>query len=83
MKNKTAHAPDAFLAARQKNLALLDDLDNSIWQRMGRHAFFGPTSLQELVNLAVQHDEVHLQQIQNFYENRLLEIGFLNMLHIV
>jgi hypothetical protein len=57
-------ARDAFLAARRQNLALLRDLDSSVWQRVGRHAFFGPTSLQELVNLAVQHDEVHLQQIQ-------------------
>ena len=54
----------AFLSARRLNLAFLSDLDKASWQRLGRHAFFGPTSLQELVNLAVQHDEVHLQQIE-------------------
>jgi hypothetical protein len=58
-------ATDAFMAARRKNLDLLSDLDDSTWRRVGRHAFFGPTSLQELVNLAVQHDEVHLQHIQD------------------
>ncbi len=58
--------PDAreiFLTARRQNIALLSKLDEEIWQRQGRHAFFGPTSLQELVYLAVQHDDVHLQQI--------------------
>ncbi|MDX1415460.1 MAG: DinB family protein [Candidatus Promineifilaceae bacterium] len=57
-------ARDAFLAARQQNLSHLQSLDEESWQRLGRHAFLGPTSLQELVNLAVQHDEVHQQQIQ-------------------
>lgn len=58
-------ARDAFLAARQKNLALLSNLDETDWQKMGRHAFFGPTSLHELVNLMAQHDLVHLQQIED------------------
>ena len=58
-------ARDAFLAARQKNLALLSNLDETDWQKMGRHAFFGPTSLHELVNLMAQHDQVHLQQIED------------------
>ncbi len=58
-------ARDAFLAARQKNFALLSDLDEIDWQRKGRHAFFGPTSVQELVNLTVQHDQVHLHQIED------------------
>ena len=57
-------ARDAFLAARRQNLTLLGSLDDAAWQRMARHAFLGPTSLQELVHVAVQHDEVHLQQIE-------------------
>ena len=60
---------DAFLSARQKSLAMLSELDEKSWQRKGRHAFFGPTSLQELVNLAVQHDQVHLQQIEDLLAN--------------
>ena len=60
---------DAFLAARQVSLALLSDLDQESWQRRGRHAFFGPTSVQELVSLAVQHDQVHLHQIEDLLAN--------------
>jgi len=61
-------ARDGFLAARRQNLSFLKSLDIESWQRLGRHAFFGPTSLQELVNLAVQHDEIHLQQIQELLQ---------------
>ena len=60
---------DAFLAARQNNLAMLSELDEISWERKGRHAFFGPTSLKELVNLAVQHDQIHLQQIEELLAN--------------
>lgn len=60
---------DSFLSARQKSLAMLSELDEKSWQRKGRHAFFGPTSLQELVNLAVQHDQVHMQQIEDLLAN--------------
>lgn len=61
-------ARDGFIAARRQNLSLLNSLDIESWQRLGRHAFFGPTSLQELVNLAVQHDEIHLHQIQELLQ---------------
>lgn len=58
--------PDAreiFLTARRQNIALLRELSEDMWQRQGHHAFLGPTNLQELVYVAVQHDEVHLHQI--------------------
>lgn len=58
-------AREAFLAMRYHNIAFLHNLDEDTWLRMGRHAFLGPTNLQELVYLAVQHDEVHLQQIKD------------------
>lgn len=57
-------ALDAFLAARRANLALLRSLDPELAQRTGRHAYFGPTTLQELLYLAVQHDEAHWEQIE-------------------
>ena len=57
-------ARDAFLSARRRTLALLSEQEEKCWDRQGRHAFFGPTSLQELANLAVQHDLVHLLQIK-------------------
>ena len=57
-------ALDAFLAARRANVALLQSLDPENGQRSGRHAYLGPTTLQELLYLAVQHDEAHWNQIQ-------------------
>lgn len=62
------HGPTAmkqFLDARQETLALLRDLDEPVWRRQGQHAFFGPTSLHELLNLAVQHDAAHWEQIDD------------------
>jgi len=38
-------------------------LPPDVWETQGQHTFFGPTSLHELVYLAVQHDRVHGQQI--------------------
>ena len=52
-----------FLAARQETLALLSHLPDAVWPRRGRHAYFGPTSMHELLNLAVQHDQAHWEQI--------------------
>jgi hypothetical protein len=57
-------ALDAFLAARRANVALLRSLDPEYGERTGRHAYFGPTTLEELINLAVQHDAAHWEQIQ-------------------
>ena len=62
------HGPTAleqFLEARRETLALLRNLDDAVWHRQGQHAFFGPTSLHELLNLAVQHDAAHWEQINN------------------
>ena len=57
-------ALDDFTAARRETVALLQDLDDAVWQRQGRHAFFGPTSMHELLSLVVRHDQSHWQQIQ-------------------
>ena len=53
-----------FLQARQKTIAVLSALDDSIWQRRGQHAFFGPTTIHELLNLVVGHDRAHGEQIK-------------------
>lgn len=53
-----------FAAARQETVLLLQDLSPEMWQRRGRHAFFGPTSMHELLSLVVQHDQAHWQQVQ-------------------
>ncbi len=57
-------ALDSFLVARQKNIQLLAELEEEAWQRYGRHAFFGPTTLHELVDFMTKHDAAHLEQIQ-------------------
>ncbi len=52
-----------FLRYRGETIDLLIPLPLEIWDRQGQHTFFGPTSLHELVYLAVQHDRIHAQQI--------------------
>lgn len=63
-------ALNAFLLYRKETLKLLTDLDDSMWLRQGRHSFFGPTSMHELLNLVVGHDEVHWQQVQTLLTHR-------------
>jgi hypothetical protein len=53
-----------FLQARQKTIAVLRELDLPIWQRQGQHAFFGPTTLHELLNLVIGHDRAHGEQVK-------------------
>jgi hypothetical protein len=53
-----------FLSLRQQSLEQLRSLNDEQWERTGTHAYFGTTSLHELISLAVQHDEAHWQQIQ-------------------
>lgn len=53
-----------FLEERNRTVSLLEGIeDDALWERKGRHAFFGLTSMQELVNLAVRHDRAHWAQI--------------------
>ncbi len=52
-----------LIAARQQIVNLLQTLDPSEWQRPARHAIFGPTRLQELVDIIAAHDRLHLQQV--------------------
>ncbi|MBE2222942.1 MAG: DinB family protein [Anaerolineae bacterium] len=63
-------ALNTFLQYRQETITLLANLDDAMWQRQGRHSFFGPTSMHELLNLVVGHDEAHWQQIQNLVDNQ-------------
>jgi hypothetical protein len=53
----------AFRQYRRETLDLLTNLDEALWQRQARHAFFGPTTLQEIANLIVSHDRAHWEQI--------------------
>ncbi len=58
-----------FLSARDETIALLEPLSPDIWERRGQHTFFGPTSLQEIVFLAVRHDRAHTGQLTVLLEN--------------
>ncbi len=59
-----------YTAARQATLAMLTELDEAAWQRQGQHAFFGQTTLQELVFLAVQHDRNHDAQLTRLLDHQ-------------
>lgn len=63
-------ALNTFLQYRQETLDILTGLDDAMWQRQGRHSFFGPTSMHELLNLVVAHDEAHWQQVQTLLSYR-------------
>ncbi len=52
-----------FVAGRAATLAFVRRLDEPLLQRMGQHAFFGPTTVHELLYLMVQHDDAHWEQI--------------------
>jgi HAD superfamily hydrolase (TIGR01549 family) len=52
-----------FIATRGELVDLLESLAAEDWQRPARHAIFGPTRLQELVNIFAAHDRVHMEQV--------------------
>ncbi|MBN1538133.1 MAG: DinB family protein [Anaerolineales bacterium] len=55
---------NGFLETRKTILSYLENMPKDIWQRSARHAIFGPTNLNELVNIIASHDRLHIQQIQ-------------------
>ena len=52
-----------FVNARLETLDALKKLNDEDWQRAGRHAIFGPITMQEQLGFVVEHDRVHLRQI--------------------
>lgn len=52
-----------FITTRVQTVELLRSLDVE-WKRRARHAIFGPTDLLELVKFMVEHDKLHIRQIQ-------------------
>jgi hypothetical protein len=59
-----------FLEARRATIELLQGVSNDQWKRQGRHAFFGPTSMHEILFLQVRHDDIHLEQIRTLLEEQ-------------
>jgi FMN phosphatase YigB (HAD superfamily) len=54
-----------FAEARLRTLAILRSLPDDAWSRTALHAIFGPTSLLEIMMLAVDHDLLHLRQLRS------------------
>ncbi len=54
-----------FAQARRALCALLAAQPAPAWQRPARHAFFGPTTLAEIMGLALDHDRIHLTQTRD------------------
>lgn len=59
-----AQALRDFTSARVQLVDFLRGLTVE-WQRRARHAIFGPTDLLELVKFMVEHDKLHIRQIQS------------------
>lgn len=56
-------ALETFTTSRTKILERLETLSPTDWQRPARHAIFGPTTLQEIMEFVVTHDRTHIRQI--------------------
>lgn len=73
--DKTRPAPDtsadlhalllAFETARAQAIVLLEDLDDTGWQREGVSPSLGALSVESYASTMAQHDTEHLQQIQD------------------
>lgn len=57
-------ALEAFKAARQDTLSTLTALDDKAWNKPARHALLGPTTLNEIMDVAADHDLAHLEQLR-------------------
>jgi FMN phosphatase YigB (HAD superfamily) len=59
-----------FIATRLDTIAALEGLSEFDWQRSGRHAIFGPITLQEQLGFTAEHDRVHIRQVYNTLKKR-------------
>jgi len=64
-----SQALSEFAAARIKNLAVLQTLNEDIWSRKARHAIFGPTNFLEVLGFIADHDQMHIQQAWKTLKN--------------
>jgi hypothetical protein len=69
------NALDEFIEVRSKTITLLQSFSSAMWERQGRHAFFGPTSMHELLYIVVRHDALHWTQIQELLTGWEIECG--------
>ncbi len=57
-------ALEQFVHFRAGMVSWLQSLPADVWSRAARHAIFGPTSFEEMVRFATEHDRTHLRQIR-------------------
>jgi FMN phosphatase YigB (HAD superfamily) len=68
-KERDYQSQDAFLAyntfleARLTLLSILDEINEDMWLKPARHTIFGPTNLQEVVKIFIDHEKLHIRQI--------------------
>jgi FMN phosphatase YigB (HAD superfamily) len=55
-------ALQTYIRARTDLISLLKQYKETDWQRLCRHAIFGPTKLIELVEFIAIHDQTHVRQ---------------------
>lgn len=53
-----------FVASRLKLLKMLQLMEPEDWIKQGVHSLLGPTTLAEVMNIAVEHDLLHLAQMR-------------------
>jgi hypothetical protein len=53
-----------FSSARADTVELLANLAHWNWARQGRHAERGRLSIRQLVEVAIEHEEAHLEQLR-------------------
>ncbi|UCF62547.1 MAG: DinB family protein [Anaerolineaceae bacterium] len=59
------NALTAFIEERQETISILEEIDAEDWSRPARHSLFGPTTLLEVMNIAAEHDLIHLAQLRS------------------
>lgn len=57
-------AVKAFTHSRLKIIELVQNLTDEDWARTGRHALLGPTKLDEIISITLDHDLLHLAQLR-------------------
>jgi FMN phosphatase YigB (HAD superfamily) len=57
-------AVEAFTQNRCRIIDLVQDISNQQWARTGRHALLGPTTLDEIISVTLDHDLLHLAQLR-------------------
>lgn len=53
-----------FAGTRQSLVQLLKAQPDAVWTRTARHAILGPSTLAELLTIALDHDRIHLDQVR-------------------